>query len=328
MDWQPPKEWEFLRVLQQNFDADVCFGQAPKSFHSQFEKIIGLWRTYVLTAVRALFKSGRYDFVYAWHAVIGLVFAAFCRFFRLRNVRIVVAQLIVPRKGDSLAQRIKQAFTRYALKRVELVIAYSSVEVEQFEKAYANGFTRFVFTPLGIDLPSVDSVRDDGYVFSGGRSNRDYQTLIEAVRSVDAPIHIAAQRFNLRNAETPPNVIVHYNAFGEAFERLLAAAALVVIPLDRDDESSGQLVLLQAMALGKAIVVTENRGLADYCQPGKTVVVAPPHDPRALRERIVRLLANAKERARLGEAAREYVQQFTLHNQAERVAGIMNRMMR
>jgi glycosyltransferase involved in cell wall biosynthesis len=327
MDWQPPNNWVFQKELCQYFDTEICFGQAPKSFQSQIEKIVSLWKSYVFTAIRALFKIKSYDVAYAWHAVIGLVFAALCRFFRLRRVRIVVAQLIVPSKNDSIAQRAKLAFTRYALKRIELVIAYSHVEVEQFKNEYENGFTKFVFAPLGIDLPPNDGKPDKGYIFSGGRSNRDYETLIRAVAPFKTSLHIAAQRFNIGSLDIPSNVTVHYDAFGDEFLSLLRGAALVVIPLDRVNESSGQLVLLQAMALGKAIIVTENRGISDYYLAGETATLSPPHDPAALSALIKKLMANPKERARLGRVAIKHANQFTLQKQAERVAGIINTMM-
>ena len=327
MDWQPPNNWVFQKELRQYFDTEICFGQAPKSFQSQIEKIVSLWKSYVFTAIRALFKIKNYDVVYAWHAVIGLMFAALCRLFRLRRVRIVVAQLIVPSKKNSIAQRAKLAFTRYALKRIELVIAYSHVEVELFKNEYENGFTKFVFTPLGIDFPFNDGKLDNGYIFSGGRSNRDYETLIRAVAPLKTSLHIAAQRFNIGSTDIPLNVTVHYDAFGAEFLRLLTDAALIVIPLDRADESSGQLVLLQAMALGKAIIVTENRGISDYYIAGETVTISPSHNPAALRELIKSLMDDPEQRMRLGRAAIEHVDQFTLQKQAERVAGIINTMM-
>lgn len=323
MDWQPPQKWVFKQELEKLFDTDICYGNAPKSFQSQFEKIIGLWKSYVGTAVRALFKANNYDVVYAWHAVIGLVFAASCRLFRLRKIKIVVAQLIVPSREDSIAQRLKLAFTRYALARVELVLVYSSIEVELFQNAYENGFTQFVFTPLGIELPNAHGMENKGYIFSGGRSNRDYDTLIKAAAELNVHVQIAAQRFNIRTSTLPKNVSVHYDAFGDDFLRLLRQSMFVVIPLDRVDESSGQLVLLQAMALGKAIIITENRGISDYYQPDVTALVAPPHDVGGLKRQISRLMNEKQRRDQIGLAAQKFVQQFSLQKQAQRVAALI-----
>jgi len=323
MDWQPDKNWVFRKVLDEAFFTDICFGLAPKSFQSTFEKVYFLWKSYVAVAVRAFLKARKYDVIYSWHAVIGLVFASLCRVFRIDKPKIVVAQLIVPRKGDSLAQRMKIAFTRYALKRVDCVIVYSRVEVQQFKLDYSTSRTKFVFVPLGIDASEDASCSNGGYVFSGGRSNRDYYTLIAAMRGTAYTAHIAAQRFNIKGVHVPANVHPHFDAFGEKFKSLLSGAALVVIPLDRPDESSGQLVLLQAMSMGKAIIVTESRGIADYCVAGETAALVPQHDPQALRQSIQDFMNSDARREQMGKTAQEFAQKFTLQKQAKNIADLL-----
>lgn len=48
---------------------------------------------------------------------------------------------------------------------------------------------------------------------------------------------------------------------------------MVVIPLQDLNISSGQLMLLQAMQLGKPIVVTNNCAIYDYIEDGKTGLI-------------------------------------------------------
>ena len=48
---------------------------------------------------------------------------------------------------------------------------------------------------------------------------------------------------------------------------------MVVIPLQNLNISSGQLMLLQAMQLGKPIIVTNNCTIYDYIEDGKTGLV-------------------------------------------------------
>lgn len=48
---------------------------------------------------------------------------------------------------------------------------------------------------------------------------------------------------------------------------------MVVIPLQDLNISSGQLMLLQAMQLGKPIIVTNNCTIYDYIEDGKTGLV-------------------------------------------------------
>lgn len=48
---------------------------------------------------------------------------------------------------------------------------------------------------------------------------------------------------------------------------------MVVIPLQDLNISSGQLMLLQAMQLGKPIIVTNNCAIYDYIEDGKTGLI-------------------------------------------------------
>lgn len=61
--------------------------------------------------------------------------------------------------------------------------------------------------------------------------------------------------------------------------------------------------LLDAMAAARACVGTRVGGIPEVIADGATGLLVPPHDPAALARAIVRLLKNAEERARMGEAA-------------------------
>ncbi|MBN1466496.1 glycosyltransferase family 4 protein [candidate division KSB1 bacterium] len=323
MDWQPPEDWIFKKQLDLYFDTDIFYDDTRKGYNSTLEKVVALWRSYVATSVRGFFALKNYDVVYAWHAVMGLVLAFLCRFFRVHRPKIVIAQLIIPKRPTCLNQTLREGFIKYSLKRVDSVIVYSTVEAEQFERLYGNGHTRFKFLPLGIELSNHRPPSDDFYIFSGGRSNRDYFTLVKAAAGLPCPVKIAAQRFNLADLELPDNVEPIFDVYGENFNRLLAAATIVVIPLERADESSGQLVLLNAMAFGKPIIVTDSRGVQDYIRDGETAITVPRQNAFALRTEIENLLNSPQERMKLGVAAKESVMNYSLARQAERVAALL-----
>ena len=323
MDWSPPQDWVFKKQLDLVFQTDIFYDDTKKGYNSTLEKVVSLWKSYVVTGYRAFKKIRKYDIVYAWHAVMGLVVAALCRFFHVKRPKIIIAQLIIPQRPASLNQFLRETFIRYALKRVDSVIVYSTIESEFFEQRYGNGSTKFTFLPLGIELSNHRPASDDHYIFSGGRSNRDYATLAKAAAGLDCKVKIAAQRFNVADIDLPDNVETFFNVYGENFSRLMAGASIVVIPLERADESSGQLVLLNAMAFGKPIIITRSRGVQDYIRDGENVITVPRQNAFALRTELENLLNSAEERERLGSAAREAVQNFTIAKQGERVAACL-----
>ncbi|MCS7173062.1 MAG: glycosyltransferase family 4 protein [Armatimonadetes bacterium] len=64
------------------------------------------------------------------------------------------------------------------------------------------------------------------------------------------------------------------------------------------------LAVLEALAAGCAVVVTDAPGNRDAVRDGENGLLCPPEDPKALSQRILRLLRDPRLRTRLGEAAR------------------------
>ncbi len=63
------------------------------------------------------------------------------------------------------------------------------------------------------------------------------------------------------------------------------------------------------MAMGKCVIATRTRGQTDTIVDGVTGIYVPPGDPRALRGAIERMLANPAEAARIGQAARRFMEE-------------------
>lgn len=306
IDWTPATDWALFSELRRHFKSvTVQVTQVPNGFNNKIEKMLFLWKGYVLSTSRAFFNYRDIDVVYAWQPVLGLLFAFFCRIFRRQEIKIAVSHLIVPLRSG-IAGRLKMLFIKFCLLRVDLIIVSSNVEARKFAQVFNFPDHKICFNPLGIEPVDVACQSGD-YIFSGGRSNRDYETLCAAVDKLDVPVRIIAQKYNLEGVAVPQNVAVQYGVFGEEFDRAIAEAKIVVIPLDRLDESSGQLVLLNAMCLGKAVIITDNEAVRDYVDDEENVLLTAPHDPVALRHAIVRLLLDDSLRRRLGENARRKV---------------------
>jgi glycosyltransferase involved in cell wall biosynthesis len=90
---------------------------------------------------------------------------------------------------------------------------------------------------------------------------------------------------------------------------LYRAATVQVIPLHERPYSSGQTVLLENMAAGKAVIVSDVTGVRDYVIPGVTAMVVAPGDVAALRRAIEQALDMPAARRRIGCAAAAAVRQ-------------------
>jgi glycosyltransferase involved in cell wall biosynthesis len=64
-------------------------------------------------------------------------------------------------------------------------------------------------------------------------------------------------------------------------------------------------MILEAMAAGKAVVVTDSGGLPELVEHGRCGEIVPPLEPDTLGVVLERLIRDAQSRLRLGQAARE-----------------------
>ncbi|MCE5336073.1 MAG: glycosyltransferase [Desulfobacteraceae bacterium] len=142
------------------------------------------------------------------------------------------------------------------------------------------------------------------YVFAGGYTNRDYETLISAAKASPYKFVIACSALNAL-PPVSPNVAVYRDIPREAFNRLMANAGVIVLNLRDQVGSSGQMVALAAMSMGKAIVYADNEGISYYFKGPDCAVPYTMRDARDLAAKIGVLMEDEQMRKRLGESARQ-----------------------
>jgi glycosyltransferase involved in cell wall biosynthesis len=158
---------------------------------------------------------------------------------------------------------------------------------------------------------------------------RDYATLVEAVRTIDARVVFVALQRNLEGIDVPANVEVRerisYFELRDLYRRAaVAVAALRPAAYRFGSEGSGVTALLEAQASATPIVATERPIVRDYLVDGEAGLVVEPEDPVGLRGAIVRLLDDAELAQGLGEAGRSRVEaHHTMDDMAARLAPLM-----
>ena len=89
----------------------------------------------------------------------------------------------------------------------------------------------------------------------------------------------------------------------EQYRELLAGARIVAVVTKVLPYPTGQSVLLEAMSMGKACVVTGAPALSEYTRDEIDTLLVPPGDSEALRAALLRLNGDASLRDRLGSVA-------------------------
>jgi glycosyltransferase involved in cell wall biosynthesis len=185
------------------------------------------------------------------------------------------------------------------LRRARVVIGVSE---QLTEAARLVGARDARWIPNGVAIPSeVRRAVEPAEVLFVGRLSpeKGIEELVEATTGLklvvagDGPLrHLVPQALGF---------VPH-----EDVERLLARAAVVALPSHREGLP---MVLLEAMANGRAVVATPVGGIPTLVEDGVTGLLVPTGDPGALREAITRLVGNPALRRKLGAAARARVQE-------------------
>jgi glycosyltransferase involved in cell wall biosynthesis len=218
--------------------------------------------------------------------------------------------------GHHLTTRSKLAVLRYgpALRRIDRILVHSANQAATLAVELGVPPGRVHVVPYGID---TDFWRPQGgpeqdLVVSAGREHRDYATLVAACAGEPYRVYIAdgsshSPRARLREpVQWPGNVERGCLGLAELRDRY-AAACVVVVPVAPTDFPAGITTLLEAMAMGKAVVVTSTEGLQGIVEDAVTGLVVRPGDVTGLRAAVRRLRDDPDERARLGRAARQAV---------------------
>jgi glycosyltransferase involved in cell wall biosynthesis len=153
-----------------------------------------------------------------------------------------------------------------------------------------------------------------------GREMRDYPTLIQALRPLSVPCHIAAGTavyyggFGTEDPRAkspgeqplPANITIGPKSFVELRE-LYARSRFVVVPILPSVSDNGISAVIEAMAMGRPVISTATEGRADILEDGVNCMLVPPQDVPALRSAIEELWLDPEKCARLGAKARESV---------------------
>lgn len=285
-----------------------------------FERIPGVYgrllRALPLLGAQALELvrlARRYDAVVTWGERHSLMAAAVLRLMPNRPGQVAI--LIWPSKS-ARAQR----FIRLVRNRLDRVIAPSPLQRLFAEQHLRISRDRFVEARYTVDTNFWQPIdRPSEMISSVGQEMRDYGTLFEALRGLDLSCHVAAgqglfeARFlqqdwdrNVGDRSIPSNVTIGRKPHAELRD-LYADSRFVVVPILPSDNDSGITVILEAFAMGKAVICTDTPGQTGILQPGVNCLRVPPRDPEALRTAIVQLWNDPENCQRLGAAGRAAV---------------------
>lgn len=208
---------------------------------------------------------------------------------------------------------VKERIFAYLMQRVDGFITLGAGEAEAMRRLFPEKSGAICHIPFGCDTayfsPQPEREQSNLVLSVGRDPGRDWRTFLAAVRDTDMRVETTARPSALEKAGgVPANVSVCSWSPLELLDGY-ARASVVALPLGPiyPEDTMGVSTLVEAMAMGKAIVATDTATMRSYLTHGVNAVLVPQGDALALRAAISDLLRDGAKRRSLGRAARETV---------------------
>jgi len=211
--------------------------------------------------------------------------------------------------GDG--KSMKQKLFSFLVERADGIITIDAHEKDELLRRFPEKKDRIEYIPFGVDTdffkPRPDVIQEN-IIFSPGRDpGRDFETLGAGIKDLDISAIITARSWNIRKIKPLPSYMLHKDLPIEEFIQTYARAKIVVLPLNTVsgvNNAMGCSTLVEAMAMGKAIIATRTKMTESYIIDGVNGILVPPRDPHALKVAIADLLKDEIKREKLGKKAR------------------------
>ena len=180
---------------------------------------------------------------------------------------ILLSGFLFEPKNNQIYYKFRIWFVKKAINGIDKLIVYANKEVQYYRNIFK--MDKFTFVPYGIDFdihePYVGKLPET-FIFSGGRSNRDYHALINAYNllGVEEIKLCIATRPSVVQQEDLSQIILLKDVVLETFGSAMEKAKFVVLPLKETDISAGHQVLLEALERNQIIIVSDIDAVKDY----------------------------------------------------------------
>lgn len=270
---------DFIKGLEEStqsqWKALVCTSNQGRT-----SKIANLIRyiKYFVFPLKIFLERKKYRIIIGWQEFYGLIFAFYCRVFHVKKVNKLLIKNFIYKPKKGIVGKIYYRFMKYIVKSdyVDVFICASQTFAEYCANAFNEPLERFVFIPFGVNdfTKAVDMSKHstNDYILSLGRSNRDWDFLIESLKNTEYEVRIVCDE--LHRDDLPANIKIYNNIWGKDSYEFIKNCKFMIIPIMDGKIASGDTVLIQAMLFSKPIIITKPSCLADdYVRDGENGLV-------------------------------------------------------
>lgn len=210
------------------------------------------------------------------------------------------------------------SFYKWLLRAADFIICWSPLEEKMF-KDLTGAKAQFVLLEADICFyqPDFSTQTEDFILCVGNDLGRDFSTVFEAVKELDVRVIVVTKSSRIEGLSIPKNIELHLEFVD--YQTLLdwyRKARFVVVGLQEIHRFTGQRALLEAMAMGKAVIASKILALTSTyaLEDKKNVIYYEPENAEDLRKIIVEMFDKRDLLSQIGCSARNFVEQIPAHS--------------
>ncbi|HET6598284.1 MAG TPA: glycosyltransferase family 4 protein [Anaerolineales bacterium] len=318
--------WNYLPSNTDEVDFVVATGAIDR--FKKWGKLFTYYPAFMRAGFHAFRKTRKtpYDLVIAWGGQNGFTYAFLRSMFGQKTPPLIILSFNLQ---GVLSHFLSLA--RFGMRSVSRVVVFTPSEVEKYRRMLSLPPEAISYCPHGWYDPmrwyvpgetkEAAALAGNGrFVFTSGRSYRDYETLARAVEGTEACVKVSSRPFNIGGVKLPGNMESLGWLDYRVAQDYMYESSFYVVPLQGIDFAGGDSSLLQAMSFGKAVVATRAPSTETYLEHGKTGLLVEPGDIEGMRQAILHLWRNPDEAIRMGKEARQHFEEnHTMDKLAQRV---------
>ncbi|MEA5466979.1 glycosyltransferase family 4 protein [Leptothoe sp. PORK10 BA2] len=215
--------------------------------------------------------------------------------------------------GNYRVGTLRRLLSKISLNHIDCFVVHSKQEIDIYSEWLNLPRSRFKFVPF----PSPDievtfeEERESPFIAALGSAHRDFSCLFDVVEQLNLPTVVASSKSVLENFTIPAQVSTPFGISRDDCRKISQQARINIVPLQAKDDvtAAGHVTVIEAMLMGRAVIVTDAYGMSDYVKHGETGWLVPPGSMESMKEAIELLWNDEELRNRLGQNAQSYARQ-------------------
>ena len=215
-------------------------------------------------------------------------------------------------------------FSPYSISKLNKHTAFLCLTPNAYKSFQAHAHSKFL--PWCVDLDIFSPNLSNGkqikpFFLATGKTGRDYATLIDGAKNVDAELRIIGPKYQKPNqlpknikwietSDNPPDQAIDYPTLCKWYANCIA----VCVPLSGDaDDTCGYTNMLEAMAMAKPVLMTRSGCLHINPKIGKYGILTETNNSESWKNAMNFIINHPNEAMTMGENGRKMIEEnFTI----------------